>query len=262
MVSRISPIPNRPMTATRKSKPRRSSVEPKVRRSWPVTESRPTAASAKPSIMAERILAGGSRPMPMKLQKVRNCTAKNSAGPKRKRQLGEVGGEEGDQQHGHEGAHERGGEGRRQRLAGPALLRHRIAVEGGRHRPGLARDVEQDRGDRPAEQRPPVDAGEHDDGGGRRHAEGERQEDRHAVRTAQARQHADQHAQEDADQHVEDVHRVGEHAEPVDQRGEGFQRAVLRMLGNLGGRRVRLRSPAPPRADPWAAASGTRARRR
>jgi hypothetical protein len=33
--------------------------------------------------MELRILAGGSRPMPTKLQKVRNWTAKNSAGPNR-----------------------------------------------------------------------------------------------------------------------------------------------------------------------------------
>ena len=44
-------MPNRPMTAIRKSKPLRISVKPKVRRSWPVTLSRPTAASAKPIII-------------------------------------------------------------------------------------------------------------------------------------------------------------------------------------------------------------------
>ena len=41
----------------------------------------PTAASAKPSIIAATILNGGSLPMPMKLQKVRKNTAKNSGGP-------------------------------------------------------------------------------------------------------------------------------------------------------------------------------------
>ena len=50
-------------------------------RNWPVTVSMPTAASAKPSIMAAMVLAGGSLLMPTKLQKVSNCTAKNSAGP-------------------------------------------------------------------------------------------------------------------------------------------------------------------------------------
>lgn len=44
-----------------------------------------------------------------------------------------------------------------------------------------------------------------DDGRGRRHAEGQRQQDRHAVGAAQARQHADDHAQHDADQHVQKV---------------------------------------------------------
>ena len=51
-------MPNRPITAIRNSKPRSSSVEPKVMRSWPVTVSRPTAASAKPSIIAASVLNG------------------------------------------------------------------------------------------------------------------------------------------------------------------------------------------------------------
>ena len=68
--SRISPIPNRPMTAIRKSKPRISSVEPKFSRSCPVTVSMPTAASAKPSIIAASVFHGDPLPMPIKLQKV------------------------------------------------------------------------------------------------------------------------------------------------------------------------------------------------
>ena len=68
--SRISPMPNRPMTAIRKSKPRISSWMPKVRRNWPVTVSMPTAASAKPMAIEARILKGEPLPMPTKLQKV------------------------------------------------------------------------------------------------------------------------------------------------------------------------------------------------
>ena len=51
-------------------------------RSCPVTVSMPTAAKAKPSIMEATTLATGSLLMPTKLQKVSNCTAKYSAGPK------------------------------------------------------------------------------------------------------------------------------------------------------------------------------------
>ncbi len=68
--SRISPMPNRPITAIRKSKPRIRSGSPKVRRNWPVTVSMPTAASAKPSIIDARIFIGEPLPMPTKLQKV------------------------------------------------------------------------------------------------------------------------------------------------------------------------------------------------
>ena len=83
MLQRISLIPNRPMTATRKSKPRIISVLPKVIRSWPVTVSIPTAASRKPSIIAISVFSAGPRLIPTKLAKDRNMTAKNSGGPKR-----------------------------------------------------------------------------------------------------------------------------------------------------------------------------------
>ena len=63
-------MPNRPITATRKSKPFSSFSEPKVRRSVPVTGSVPTAASAKPSIIEAMVLNGGSLLMPTKAQKV------------------------------------------------------------------------------------------------------------------------------------------------------------------------------------------------
>ncbi len=70
IVIRISLMPNSPITATRKSKPRSSSVEPKVIRSVPETVSMPTAASRKPAHIAIRILGLASLPMPTKLQKV------------------------------------------------------------------------------------------------------------------------------------------------------------------------------------------------
>ena len=63
-------MPKRPITATRKSKPCSSAVEPKVRRSCPVTVSMPTAASAKPSIMEAIVLNGWPLPVPTKLQNV------------------------------------------------------------------------------------------------------------------------------------------------------------------------------------------------
>ena len=49
IVSRISLMPNRPMTATRKLTPRSSGSKPNVMRNWPETVSMPTAASSSPS---------------------------------------------------------------------------------------------------------------------------------------------------------------------------------------------------------------------
>ena len=69
-VSRISPIPNSPMTATRKSNPLSRCVWPNVSRSVPVTGSVPTAASANPSIIAAIVLNGGSLLMPTNAQNV------------------------------------------------------------------------------------------------------------------------------------------------------------------------------------------------
>src|SRR6185436_845473 len=80
-VSRISPMPNSPITATRKSKPASNGVVPNVMRSVPVTGSVPTAASAKPIIIAAIVLNGGSFDMPTKAQNVSRYTAKNSGGP-------------------------------------------------------------------------------------------------------------------------------------------------------------------------------------
>src|SRR6185369_7736911 len=81
MVSRISLMPNRPITATRKLMPRNRSVEPKVMRSWPDTVSMPMPASSRPSDIEITVLCLASRPRPTKEQKVSKYTAKNSGGP-------------------------------------------------------------------------------------------------------------------------------------------------------------------------------------
>src|SRR3954451_2875233 len=81
IVSRISLMPNRPMTATRKLMPRNRSVEPNVMRSWPDTVSMPTPASSRPSDIEMMVLCLASRPSPTNEQNVKRYTAKNSGGP-------------------------------------------------------------------------------------------------------------------------------------------------------------------------------------
>jgi hypothetical protein len=71
MVRRISLMPNRPITATRKLMPRRSSAEPKVMRNCPDTVSMPMPASSNPSDIEMTVLCLASRPSPTKEQKVR-----------------------------------------------------------------------------------------------------------------------------------------------------------------------------------------------
>jgi hypothetical protein len=131
-----------------------------------------------------------------------------------------------DQQNGRERTDERRSEGGGQRLGRLALLGHRIAVEGGCHRPGFAGDIEQDRRDGAAEQRAPVDAGKHDDGRGRIHREGERQQDRDAVGTAQSRQHADENAEHEPDHHHRQRLPREQDGKAVQQQAEGFHRST------------------------------------
>src|SRR4051795_5866417 len=81
MVSSISLMPNRPITATRKLTPRSSSLEPKVMRNCPDTVSMPTPASSSPNDIEMMVLCLASRPRPTKEQNVSRYTAKNSGGP-------------------------------------------------------------------------------------------------------------------------------------------------------------------------------------
>src|SRR4051795_11572236 len=81
MVSRISLMPNRPITATRKLMPRSSSLEPKVMRNWPDTVSMPMPAINSPNDIEMTVLCLASRPSPTNEQNVKRYTAKNSGGP-------------------------------------------------------------------------------------------------------------------------------------------------------------------------------------
>jgi hypothetical protein len=107
-----------------------------------------------------------------------------------------------------------------QRLARAALLGHRVAVERRRDRPGLPGNIEQDRSDRAAEQRAPIDARQHDDGRCRRHRERQREQNRDAVGAAKSGQDADDHAQHDADHHQQQVEGRKHDREAVKQRAE------------------------------------------
>src|SRR3954453_8352180 len=80
MVSRISLMPNSPITATRKLMPRSSSLEPKVMRNWPDTVSMPMPAINSPNDIEMTVLCLASRPSPTNEQNVKRYTAKNSGG--------------------------------------------------------------------------------------------------------------------------------------------------------------------------------------
>ena len=74
-------MPNRPITATRKSKPLQQLGRAEGHAQLAGHRIQADRGQREAQHHRARILAGGSLPMPMKLQKVRNWTAKNSAGP-------------------------------------------------------------------------------------------------------------------------------------------------------------------------------------
>ena len=187
MVSRISPMPKSPMTATMKSKPFISSVMPKVSRSWPVTMSSPTAARMKPIRIDTSDLSGLPPPSPMNDENVRSWMAKNSGGPNLSATSARSGAKSVMRTTANSAPTNDDVKAAVSACAALPLPRHREAVEGRGHRPGLARDVEQDRRDGAAEERAPVEARQQDDGRGRRHREGQRQQDGDAVGAARAR---------------------------------------------------------------------------
>ncbi len=104
--SRISPMPKRPITAIRKSKPRIISVDPNVSRRRPVMLSIPTAASAKPSIIAASVFHAEPLPMPMKLQNVSRKTEKILRRAELQREFRDQRREERDHDHGEQRADE------------------------------------------------------------------------------------------------------------------------------------------------------------
>ena len=142
--------------------------------------------------------------------------------PEAKREIRDPRREKRNQHHRDERADERRREGGRQRFRGFSLLRHRIAVEGGRDRPGLARNVEQNRRDGAAEQRAPINTGQHHDRGCRVHRKGQRQQNRDAVRSAEARQHADEYAEHEPEHHQEQFVEGQKNFEPMQQETKCF----------------------------------------
>ena len=114
-------------------------------------------------------------------------------------------GKEGDEHGREQSPDERGSERGSQRLATLTLPGQRVTVKRGRHRPGLARDVEEHGGDGAAEQRSPINGCQQDDRRGRRHPQGERQQDSDAIGAAQTGQHADDRAKNDPDGGVKQV---------------------------------------------------------
>ena len=142
--------------------------------------------------------------------------------PEREGELHHPGGDEGEPEGGDQARYERPYCGRGQCRPAPALARHLVALERGDDRGALTRGIEQDRGGRAAVHATVVDAGEHDQRGGRVELVGDRQQQRHGQRRPDSGQHADSGAERHADQGVEQVDRLQRTGKAVREEREGI----------------------------------------
>ena len=108
----------------------------------------------------------------------------------------------------------------RERRAAAALARHQVALERGHDGRRLAGRVEQDRGGRAAVHGAVVDAGEHDEGGGRVEVEGDRQQQGDGQRRPDPGQHAHGRAERDPDRRPHQVEGRERDGEALAERGE------------------------------------------
>ena len=141
--------------------------------------------------------------------------------PEQDRDLGKIGGEHHNADHGEGAADERADRDDGQRRAGAALFGELVAVDRGDDGSGLAGDVEQDRGGRAAIHRAVEDAGHHDQARGRVERESQRQDQRDAGDRAEARQHADRGACECANEGRQQIRRCSGDAQSIQQALEG-----------------------------------------
>ena len=199
-----------------KSRPSARDRLPKVKRLSPVKMSRPTVASSSPRAAAMidlillPLLTVATRRMPSM------ASAVYSGGPKSRAKLGDDRCQEGQADDGC-GSAEEGADGRHaERGAGLALPGHLVAVKDGDHGGRFAGKPEQHGGDGAAVLGAVEDAGQHDDGGHGFDAVGQRQQDGDGCRGAEAGQDADEHADDDADQAVQQVGRLQDDGESVE----------------------------------------------
>lgn len=203
---RISAMPNRPTATETKLNPASRSGTPKVNRAVLVNPSRPTVLSRMPSTIMARAFSVDPLARAIETTSPRTTTANSSAWPKfsaarasgiaatARTTVARVPATKEEM-----AGHGQGG-------AGPALPRHLVPVERGHRRGRLPRQVDEDRGRRPAVLRAVVDAGQHDDRGDRLvEGVGDGQQHGHRGGRPDPRQHPHGGAQGHADQAEEHV---------------------------------------------------------
>ncbi len=212
---------------------RKPEMSKKTRRGAPEISSNPTAAKTRPRQIDRIVFGMSSPPRPTKVAKASSISAKISGEPKLSATEASSGANSGEQND-RDGAADEGGNGRgHQRQAGAALQRQRSPVEGGGDRRRGARYPKRDRTDRAAIHRAVIDRGQKDDRRSRRHQEGDRQQDRHAVHRTQARHRADEQTQRDADDDQQQVDRL-QRLQQAAERSSRISMVLVSLPGPVG----------------------------
>ena len=207
--TRTSPMPNRPMTTTTKETPSISWGISYTKRGAPCTTSMPTVPRAIPMTP---LISDFDMDFPPTNTMVKSIPItirlKNSAGPnfranfatgERRRSMSPI--------VPRMPATKEADRGNSQGYPAASLARHLVTVNGGYNGRALTRNIEQDRGRRPAVHGAVVDRAHHDHGGCRVHPEGERNQHRDRGRGTQTGQDSHQRAEEAAHGRHHDIER-------------------------------------------------------
>ena len=223
----ISAKPNNPIATVTTPMPSVSSGIPKANRATPELTSVPTMPSRRPRMIIAIAFKQRSVRQHDGADQAQHHQRKVFGRAELERELRQRYRHRRDQDRRHRAGEERG-EGRdRQRRAGLSLAGHLVAIEAGDDRRRFARHVDEDRRRRAAVLRAVVDAGQHDQRGHRLQRIGRRQQHRDGRDGADARQHADERAEHDADQCVEKVDRRQRDAEAQGEMTQQIQGIAL-----------------------------------
>ncbi len=196
---------------------------PKTNRSTPWISSVPIVPSKQPDAGHQEPLGAGFSRQPADAGEGEEQEGEHFGRPELQGGFGQEGGDQHHRDYAHRAADERAEGAHPERRARPPLPGHLVTVNACDDGCGLARDVDEDGGDRSPVHRAVVDPRHHDQGRHHVHADGDRQEERDRGRGPKAGQHADHRPDQGPQEHGEEVSGRERDGESVEQCTNGIQ---------------------------------------